>query len=101
MTTFLSSTRVVSSSLLLHRVQTRVLVTHGIHWLPMVDQILVLHQGQLIQVGTYEELLSKDGPFAQYLRTYLMEDDEVDDPESELLDSPTWSFLMNGLVRVY
>ncbi|GFS26380.1 multidrug resistance-associated protein 1, partial [Elysia marginata] len=80
---------VISNSGML-KSKTRVLVTHGIHWLPMVDQILVLHQGQILQVGTYEELLSKDGPFAQYLRNYLMEDEEVDDPEIRYIRSEMW-----------
>ncbi|KAK3795110.1 hypothetical protein RRG08_028311 [Elysia crispata] len=80
---------VISNSGMLKN-KTRVLVTHGIHWLPMVDQILVLHQGHLLQAGTYEELLSKDGPFAQYLRNYLMEDDEVDDPEIRYIRSEMW-----------
>ncbi|GFN81567.1 canalicular multispecific organic anion transporter 1 [Plakobranchus ocellatus] len=80
---------VISNSGMLKN-KTRVLVTHGIHWLPMVDKILVLHQGQLLQAGTYEELLSKDGPFAQYLRNYLMEDDEVDDPEIRYIRTEMW-----------
>ena len=41
----------------------------------MVDKILVLHQGKVIQSGTYEELLTNDGPFAQFLRNYLLEDE--------------------------
>jgi ATP-binding cassette subfamily C (CFTR/MRP) protein 1 len=69
-------------------VQTRVLVTHGVHWLPMVDQIVVIVNGQISEVGSYEELLSHDGAFAQFLKTYLTqedEDDDDDDPESKLL----------------
>ena len=34
-------------------------MTHGIHWLPMVDQIIVLNDGSVSEVGSYEELLSK------------------------------------------
>lgn len=60
------------------------LVTHGIHWLPMVDTIVVLDQGRIIQHGSYEELLARDGPFAQFLKNYLLDDDDFDDPESKL-----------------
>ncbi|XP_012946646.1 multidrug resistance-associated protein 1 [Aplysia californica] len=80
---------VISNSGMLKN-KTRVLVTHGIHWLPMVDSIIVLHQGKIIQKGTYEELLTKDGPFAQFLRDYLLDDEEVDDPEIRYIRTEMW-----------
>ncbi|XP_046577437.1 multidrug resistance-associated protein 1-like [Haliotis rubra] len=63
--------------------KTRVLVTHGIHWLPEVDSILVMTSGQISETGTYEELLQHNGPFAQFLQNYLLDskDDNDDDPE--------------------
>jgi hypothetical protein len=38
-------------------------------------------------MGTYRDLLSHDGPFAEFLKTYLQEDneEEEDDPEGRLL----------------
>ena len=66
--------------------QTRILVTHGVHWLPMVDTIVVLIDGRITELGSYEELLSHDGAFAQFLKTYLTQDhgdDEEEDPESK------------------
>lgn len=43
-----------------------------------------MDRGHVIQSGTYEYLLSRDGPFAQFLMTYLLreDDDDVDDAES-------------------
>ncbi|BFZ17596.1 hypothetical protein BsWGS_20635 [Bradybaena similaris] len=69
------------------RKKTRVLVTHGIHWLPLVDQIVVMDQGQITELGTYEQLMSHNGPFAEFVRTYLLEheDEEIDDPEVQML----------------
>ncbi|XP_071113608.1 multidrug resistance-associated protein 1-like [Haliotis cracherodii] len=63
--------------------KTRILVTHGIHWLPEMDSILVMTSGQISEKGTYEELLQHNGPFAQFLQTYLLEsrDNNDDDPE--------------------
>ncbi|XP_070201750.1 multidrug resistance-associated protein 1-like [Littorina saxatilis] len=62
--------------------KTRVLVTHGVHWLPMVDEIIVMLDGKISERGSYEELVSHDGPFAQFLKIYLTEmhdsEDEVD-----------------------
>jgi len=57
-------------------------VTHGVHWLPMVDRILVLGNGTITECGTYEELVSRDGDFAKFLQQYFQQnDDDVDDPE--------------------
>ncbi|XP_046577436.1 multidrug resistance-associated protein 1-like isoform X2 [Haliotis rubra] len=63
--------------------KTRVLVTHGIHWLPEVDSILVMTRGQMSETGTYEELLQHNGPFSEFLQKYLLEsnDSDVIDPE--------------------
>ena len=68
------------------RLQTRVLVTHGVHWLPMVDQIVVIVDGRVTELGSYDELLSHDGAFAQFLKQYLTQehnDEDDDDPESK------------------
>ena len=61
--------------------QTRVLVTHGVQFLPKVDRIVVIAQGEISETGSYDELLSHDGPFAQFLKTYLTTD--ISDSESE------------------
>lgn len=58
------------------------MVTHGVHWLPMCDFIVVMEQGRVIQTGTYTQLLTYDGPFARYLKMYLREDKDDLDPES-------------------
>ncbi|OWF48638.1 multidrug resistance-associated protein 1-like isoform X2 [Mizuhopecten yessoensis] len=64
--------------------KTRILVTHGIQWLPMVDNILVMTNGRISEFGSYEDLISHDGPFAQFLKEFFLEDEEEDaqvDPE--------------------
>ncbi|XP_059139698.1 multidrug resistance-associated protein 1-like isoform X2 [Physella acuta] len=67
--------------------KTRILVTHGIHWLPEVDSIIVMDQGQVKESGSYKELMSHDGPFAQFVKTYLLEheEDDCNDPEVQKL----------------
>ena len=59
------------------------MVTHGVHWLPLVDHIIVMDQGKITEAGSYKELMTHDGPFAQFIRTHLLEhqDDDLDDPE--------------------
>jgi len=41
------------------RHKTRLLVTHGLTYLPQMDQILVLKDGEITEVGTYSQLLAK------------------------------------------
>ena len=57
---------------ILYVIQTRILVTHGLHWLPHVDQVLVVSGGIISESGTYQELLERDGDFAQILKTHSM-----------------------------
>ncbi|KAM4656295.1 multidrug resistance-associated protein 1 isoform 6-T8 [Amazona ochrocephala] len=50
--------------------KTRVLVTHAINYLPQMDTILVMSDGEISEMGSYQELLEQDGAFAEFLRTY-------------------------------
>ena len=50
--------------------QTRILVTHGVGFLPQVDKIVVMVNGQVTETGSFEELLSHNGAFADFLRNY-------------------------------
>lgn len=53
--------------------KTRVLVTHGITYLPECDNIFVLKDGEISETGTYKELLDKKGAFAEFLIQHLQE----------------------------
>ncbi|XP_062605644.1 multidrug resistance-associated protein 1-like, partial [Saccostrea cucullata] len=63
------------------RNKTRILVTHGVHWLPKVDLIVVMDEGTISEVGTYEELLQKRGAFSEFLETYLLHGEEDTDSD--------------------
>jgi len=54
-------------------IQTRILVTHGISFLSQVDEIVVIANGVISEYGTYQELLSHNGLFAEFINSYLME----------------------------
>ena len=58
------------------------LVTHGITFLPQVDQIIVLKNGEISETGSYKELLSQKGAFAEFLLQHLEEsggDEDIPD----------------------
>lgn len=62
------------SDSLLSPPQTRVLVTHGISFLPQTDFIIVLADGRVSEVGTYTALLQRNDSFANFLRNYTLDD---------------------------
>ena len=67
------------------RHKTRVLVTHGVSYLPQMDNIIVMKEGRITESGSYRELLDRKGEFADFLIQYLSEKKETKemDPETE------------------
>ncbi|XP_060027480.1 ATP-binding cassette sub-family C member 2 isoform X2 [Erinaceus europaeus] len=51
--------------------KTRLLVTHSIHFLPQVDEIVLLENGTIVEQGSYNALLAKKGLFAKNLKTFI------------------------------
>nr|XP_034320755.1 multidrug resistance-associated protein 1 isoform X2 [Crassostrea gigas] len=68
------------------RHKTRILVTHGVHWLPKVDLIVVMDNGTISEVGSYEELMQEKGAFSQFLEAYLLQEDEEDSEIARIKD---------------
>uniref|UniRef100_A0A914X2S6 ABC-type glutathione-S-conjugate transporter n=1 Tax=Plectus sambesii TaxID=2011161 RepID=A0A914X2S6_9BILA len=53
--------------------KTRILVTHSLTHLKHVDRIIVMTDGRISEVGTYDQLTKDGGAFADVLREYLAE----------------------------
>ena len=53
-------------------------MTNGIGFLPQCDQIVVLDEGQISEIGTYKELIDNGRAFAEFIRTFtnVQEDEE-------------------------
>uniref|UniRef100_A0A8B9TPU0 Canalicular multispecific organic anion transporter 1 n=1 Tax=Anas platyrhynchos TaxID=8839 RepID=A0A8B9TPU0_ANAPL len=68
--------------------KTRILVTHGISFLPQVDNIVVLVAGAVSEHGSYSTLLANRGAFAQFLNSYgnHEEEAEVEEQRDETLE---------------
>uniref|UniRef100_A0A8C4NL06 ABC-type glutathione-S-conjugate transporter n=1 Tax=Eptatretus burgeri TaxID=7764 RepID=A0A8C4NL06_EPTBU len=59
--------------------ETRVLVTHGLSFLPQMHHIVVLVGGRVTESGSYQELQQRDGAFAEFLRSYA----QIEETQSE------------------
>ncbi|KAM3864489.1 multidrug resistance-associated protein 1 [Diretmus argenteus] len=62
--------------------RTRVLVTHGLSYLPQADLILVMVEGEITEMGSYLELMAREGAFAEFLHTYATADQGDDNTNS-------------------
>ncbi|KAG8247448.1 Canalicular multispecific organic anion transporter 1 [Homalodisca vitripennis] len=75
------------------RKKTRVLVTHGVTFLPETDLIIVMKDGQVAETGSYQQLVKSKGAFADFLLQYLEQADEPDgkleEIREELLKDPS------------
>ncbi|KAL2917874.1 hypothetical protein HK105_202747 [Polyrhizophydium stewartii] len=60
--------------------KTRILVTHQLHFLPRVDYVVVMSDGEIAEQGTFSELMAANGEFATLMRNYGgIGDSESDD----------------------
>ncbi|XP_052898198.1 multidrug resistance-associated protein 1-like [Anopheles moucheti] len=64
--------------------KSRLLVTHGISFLPFVENILVLKDGEISESGTYQQLIDQKGAFSEFLSQHIQELDD-DDEEISLI----------------
>ncbi|XP_051994834.1 multidrug resistance-associated protein 1 isoform X3 [Xyrauchen texanus] len=78
--------------------RTRVLVTHGLSFLPQVDLILVMVDGEITEMGSYTELLDRQGAFAEFLCTYT--NTEQEEVEESVGDTVPRKGLENGVPAI-
>nr|XP_046230695.1 multidrug resistance-associated protein 1-like isoform X2 [Scatophagus argus] len=50
--------------------KTRVLVTHGLSFLSKSDLVVVMEDGQISEMGSYMELMDRQGAFAKFIHTF-------------------------------
>jgi ATP-binding cassette subfamily C (CFTR/MRP) protein 1 len=56
--------------------KTRVLVTHGVSFLPLADLILVMDNGNITEMGSYQELIANEGPFSEFMAEQLKQTED-------------------------
>ncbi|XP_023965599.2 multidrug resistance-associated protein 1 isoform X4 [Chrysemys picta bellii] len=62
--------------------RTRVLVTHAINVLPQVDNIVLMVDGEISESGSYQELLQRNGAFADFLHSYNNAEEKEGDSQA-------------------
>ena len=81
-------------------------MTHSISFLPQVDQIIVLQDGCISEVGSFKQLIQQSGAFADFLKNYLMdilvedeeEKDQQLDADSTMASLPPSQLMLAGPV---
>nr|XP_060642317.1 ATP-binding cassette sub-family C member 6 [Anolis sagrei ordinatus] len=69
--------------------KTRLLVTNAVHLLPRMDHIIVVMDGEISETGSWQELVARQGAFADFLRLHGAEGEKDQDLQemSTLTDS--------------
>ena len=63
------------------RNKTRLLVTNQLHFLSRVDKIFLVHQGEIKEQGTYEDLIANGPLFKQLMENAGSMEDTVDEED--------------------
>ncbi|KAG0032210.1 hypothetical protein BGZ81_011465 [Podila clonocystis] len=66
--------------------KTRMLVTHGIHHLSEVDQIVVIKDGEITEVGQHQELLDAKNAFFKLIEDYSAKETRKDSESATSTD---------------
>ena len=57
--------------------RTKILVTHALHFLPQVDYICTIADGQIMERGTYAELMANRGVLSKFVQQFGSKQQEV------------------------
>ncbi|XP_043365328.1 multidrug resistance-associated protein 1-like isoform X2 [Dermochelys coriacea] len=66
------------------KTKTRILVTHNLTLLPQTDVIIVMEDGRIAHMGTYQELLSERANFAELLEVFSAENKSEETPQMKM-----------------
>ncbi|KAF8933345.1 Multidrug resistance-associated protein 1 [Dissophora ornata] len=59
--------------------KARLLITHGVHHLSDADQIVIIRDGSIDEVGSYADLMAADGSFQQLIDEYTVHEKKTRD----------------------
>ena len=61
--------------------RTKIIVTHALHFLPHVDHIYTIADGQIMERGTYAGLMTNDGVFSKFMKEFGSQQEEQRDTD--------------------
>lgn len=64
--------------------KSRVLVTHGVTFLPQVDSIYVMKAGEISESGTFDQLVKNKGAFADFIIQHLQDGNEEEEELNQI-----------------
>ena len=63
--------------------KTRILVTHTLHFLPQVDYVYAIADGQVVEHGTYADLMSTGKEFSKFITEFGLQEEDKEEKEGE------------------
>ncbi|RXW15854.1 hypothetical protein EST38_g10001 [Candolleomyces aberdarensis] len=66
--------------------RTRILVTHSLHVLDKLDYIYVMDNGEVIEEGTYDDLMANSAVFSKLIEEYGNADSDDEEEGQDILD---------------
>ena len=49
-------------------------MTHGITHLPQMDLIIIMKEGRIIEMGSYQELVHEKGAFSEFIIQFISQE---------------------------
>jgi ATP-binding cassette subfamily C (CFTR/MRP) protein 1 len=62
-------------------------VTNSISFLPQMDEIILLENGSIVEVGSFEELKKQNGEFVAFLNKYAENLEEPTNDDDDMLEN--------------
>ena len=56
--------------------KTRIFVTNSLNFLPQMDKVVMLVNGEIAEIGTYDELKNKNGHFTEFIKNDLFTNEQ-------------------------
>ena len=69
------------------RGQTKILVTHALHFLPQVDYIYTIADGQIMEHGTYADLMASRGVFSKFVKEFGSKQQEEEREDADEIEA--------------
>ena len=67
--------------------KTVILITNALQYLPKADQVIVLGDGKMQEIGSYNTLMSKKGAFCELMKTHGIDGEDDERKESKTAEA--------------